>query len=92
MKWFEENFEIAEVTISLDRVLECSCSSAVNMERKELIKLLKGLGYKYDKNMRGFGEKMDKNGKKQRSWAIVVLVEVFYVEPRYIPPVVPNCV
>lgn len=42
-KWFEENFEIAEVTISLDRVLECSYSSAVNMERKELIKFLKGL-------------------------------------------------
>ena len=63
-KWFEENFEIAEVTISLDRVLECSYSSAVNMERKELIKLLKGLGYKYDKDMRGFGEKTDRNGKR----------------------------
>ena len=57
-KWFEENFEIAEVTISLDRVLECSYSSAVNMERKELIKFLKGLWYEYDEDMRGFGKKL----------------------------------
>ena len=60
--WFDECFEKDdEAKISLDAVLKFAYSYKPNADKKEIVKQLKRLGFKYNKDMRGFGTKIDRN-------------------------------